>query len=126
MSMGGNGTWYLAYRNPNKFAAIAPICAWVVPFNPWFRAVDNVIPNNTSSPFESLAQQLSEIPIWIFHGEEDNTVPVDQSRQAAAALTKVNKRVHYTEFLGISHNSWDAAYGSTQFVTWLFSQQRKP
>ncbi|MFL5549048.1 MAG: alpha/beta hydrolase-fold protein, partial [Gemmatimonadaceae bacterium] len=29
LSMGGNGTWYVAYRNPKRFAAIAPICAWI-------------------------------------------------------------------------------------------------
>ena len=28
LSMGGNGTWYIAYRNPKRFAAIAPICSW--------------------------------------------------------------------------------------------------
>jgi predicted peptidase len=33
--------------------------------------------------------------------------------------------VRYTEFLGLDHNSWDAAYGSKQFSDWLFAQRRK-
>ncbi|MEK7728184.1 MAG: alpha/beta hydrolase-fold protein, partial [candidate division KSB1 bacterium] len=31
LSMGGYGTFYLAARNPNKFAALLPICGGVVP-----------------------------------------------------------------------------------------------
>jgi predicted peptidase len=31
LSMGGQGTWYIAYRNPKRFAAIAPICGWISP-----------------------------------------------------------------------------------------------
>src|SRR6266516_2449349 len=29
LSMGGHGTWYIAYRHPELFAAIVPICGWV-------------------------------------------------------------------------------------------------
>ena len=124
LSMGGNGSWYLAYRNPSRFAALAPICGWVTPFSPWFHNAQTVVPGDSTSPFEALARRLSRVPIWIFHGEEDNAVPVSQSRQAAAALSSVGAAVQFTELQGIGHNAWDAAYGSTKFSTWLFQQRR--
>ena len=33
LSMGGNGSFYLAYRYAEKFAAVVPICGWVTPFS---------------------------------------------------------------------------------------------
>jgi len=51
-------------------------------------------------------------------------VPVEQSRQAAAALKAVGAPVQYLEVLGTNHNVWDAAYGSPALVSWLFAQRR--
>jgi len=124
LSMGGNGTWYIAYRNPQKFAAVVPVCGWVALSSPWFRNFETVIPADSGAPFEALAHRLARVPIWIFHGEEDNAVPVDQSRQAATALSAAGAMVQYTELPGIGHNSWDAAYGSAKFATWLLNQKR--
>jgi predicted peptidase len=31
ISMGGNGAWYLAYRHPERFAAVVPVCGWFLP-----------------------------------------------------------------------------------------------
>ena len=41
-----------------------------------------------------------------------------------AALEAAGGDVRYTELLGVDHNSWDAAYGSVELVTWLFDQRR--
>ena len=121
LSMGGNGTWYLAYRHPERFAAVVPICGWV---SGDARLPASVVPAEDGEPFEALARRLQGVPIWIFHGELDPVVPADQSRQAAAAFEALGVEVRYTEFLGTDHNSWDAAYGSVQFTQWLFAQQR--
>jgi predicted peptidase len=124
LSMGGNGTWYLAYRNPIRFAAIAPICGWITPFNPWVHNVDTVVPASDGPPFEAVAHRLARVPVWIFHGEQDGAVPVDESRQAAAALSAAGNAVQFSEIPGTGHNSWDAAYGSAKFAAWLFNQKR--
>src|SRR5690348_14723690 len=50
LSMGGYGTWFLASRYPEKFAAIAPICGG----GGWWM-IDN----------------LKKIPTWVFHGDAD-------------------------------------------------------
>jgi predicted peptidase len=123
LSMGGNGTWYVAYRNPKRFAAIAPICGWV---SPQFWKVNPVVPADSGEHFSALARQLRQVPTWIFHGEVDPVVPVDESRKAFAALQAAGAPVQYSEVPGTGHNSWDPAYGSPKFWAWLFAQRKAP
>lgn len=123
LSMGGNGTWHLAYRFPERFAAIAPICAFVTALGRgMFKAA---VPTDSGDVYQTLARRVAKLPTWIFHGEIDQPVPVAQSRQAAEAIRKAGGDVRYTEFLGMDHNVWDATYASPQFITWLFAQRRK-
>jgi predicted peptidase len=53
--MGGYGTWELAVKYPDKFAAIVPICGGGNPV---------------------LVNRIGHIPIWVFHGAKDNIVPI--------------------------------------------------
>jgi len=124
LSMGGHGTWYIAYRHPEMFAAVVPICGWIREFA-MFRGSVPVIPGDSAQVMTLLAQRLGKIPIWIFHGEVDQVVNVNGSREPAAALKAAGADVRYTELLGLNHNAWDAAYGSDEFVKWLFAQQRR-
>lgn len=123
LSMGGRGTWYLAYRHPTLFAAVAPICAWISP-SPRFSPLP-VVPTDSGPHDAALARQLKDVPIWIFHGEMDRVVPVAGSRDPAAALKAIGAKARYTEYLGIDHNSWDATYASKEFTDWLFAQRRQ-
>jgi len=122
LSMGGRGSWYVAYRNPTLFAAVAPICGWVT-VNTRFAAMP-VVPADSGALFPALSRQLKRVPTWIFHGEMDRVVPVSGSREPFAAMKEGGADVRYTEFLGVDHNSWDAVYGSKEFVEWLFGQRR--
>ncbi|MGH7700147.1 MAG: alpha/beta hydrolase-fold protein [Gemmatimonadales bacterium] len=124
LSMGGHGTWYLAYRHPELFAAVVPICGWVVD-SPRFRGSVPVVPPDSGDPLPALVRRLAKTPVWIFHGEMDAVVPVSGSRGPAAALEAVSADVRYTEYLGLNHNSWDATYASNEFTRWLFAQRRR-
>ena len=124
LSMGGHGTWYIAYRHPELFAAVVPICGWVRDFA-MFKGSVPVVPGDSAQVMALLVQHLGKVPIWIFHGEVDQVVNVNGSREPAAALKAAGANVRYTELLGLNHNSWDAAYGSDEFVKWLFAQQRR-
>jgi len=124
LSMGGHGTWYVAYRHPELFAAVVPICGWVREFV-MFRGSVPVVPGDSAQIMPLLVQKLGKVPIWIFHGEVDQVVNVNGSREPAAALKAAGANVRYTELLGLNHNSWDAAYASDEFVRWLFAQQRR-
>lgn len=124
LSMGGHGTWYVAYRHPQLFAAVVPICGWVREFAR-FRGSVPVVPGDSAAVMPNLVQRLSRVPIWIFHGEVDQVVDVNGSREPFNALKGASADVRYTELLGTDHNSWDAAFASEEFTRWLFAQQRR-
>ena len=121
LSMGGAGTWYVSYRHPNRFAALLAICARV---RPSATATDPVVPAADGEPFATLAAKVKHLPIWVFHGDADMTVPVDESRGIVAALKALNVPVKYSELPGIGHNAWDTAYRDPEVATWLFAQKK--
>jgi len=116
MSMGGAGAWLLAAKYPRIWSALAPVCGYVhhPPKLP-------ELGDASKSSFEVFARKLPRIPIWIFHGSDDATVPVEESREMARAL---GPRAGYTEFARTGHNAWDPAYTETHLVQWLIQQRR--
>ena len=124
LSMGGNGTWNLAYQYPTRWAAVAPICSFVTPI-PRLPGSRAIIPDDSADAFGALARRLARVPTWIFHGEVDPVVPVSESRRAYEAFKAAGADVRYTEFMGGGHNVWDGVYASPQFQDWLFAQRRR-
>ncbi|MBI1371700.1 MAG: phospholipase [Phycisphaera sp.] len=105
LSMGGFGSWEMAVRHPDWFAAVAPICG----------AGDT-----------SKAKALVGLPIWAWHGDADTAVPVQKSRDMIAAIKAAGGDPKYTELPGVGHNSWTAAYTNADgVIPWLFQQKRK-
>ena len=111
----------MAYHHPQRFAALVTVCGWVSESEQHRGA----LPAHTAQPFLELARQGRDLPIWVFHGDADTAVPVEESRQAVAALREVGAQVHYTELPGVGHNSWDAAYRSPELTVWLLAQRRQ-
>ncbi|WP_454832002.1 carboxylesterase family protein [Pseudoxanthomonas wuyuanensis] len=126
MSRGGYGTWELALLQPQRFAALVPICGGITA--PGTRPdLDTLMVAGTAGnddPFAAAAQRLRGIPAWIFHGGKDDVVPPAQSRRMYAALKAEGANVQYTEFPDASHNAWDATYQSEAMWRWLFAQRR--
>jgi predicted peptidase len=118
LSMGGFGTWSIASKYPARFAALAPICGGV---RPPARLRTAELPED---PYTPVAEKVASIPIWIFHGGADKTVPASESRKMNEALTSFKAQVKYTEYEGVGHNSWDRAYGEKDFMAWLLGQRR--
>ena len=108
LSMGGFGTLLLAAEFPQRFAAIAPVCA------PLFR--DSGLPQRLA--------RIAHLPTWLFHGEADSVVSVKDSEQAAEILRKAGGAPRLTIYPGVDHNSWDAAYAESEFFPWLLNQRR--
>ena len=119
LSMGGNGAWRLAYENPDRFAAVVPVCAFAGPFR-GLAPVAGAGPD----PYAALAARIARLPIWIVHGAADSVVPVDESRRMAAALQAAGAKVTYKELPGVDHNSWDPGFGDEALPQWLFQQRR--
>lgn len=118
LSLGGNGTWYLGYQHTERFAAMVAVCSFV--------GLGERFPSfvgDTDDVYMALATDLKNMPVWIFHGDADPVVPVDESRKMAQALESVGADVHYTELPGVGHNAWDKAYADQDMVAWLFEQK---
>jgi len=122
LSMGGHGSWYLAYRQPELFAAVLPICGWVVRPNDYR---ETVVPPQDGPPMAALVKRLGRLPIYLVHGELDQAVAVHGSREPFAALQAAAAPVRYAELIGTHHNSWDAAYASDDVLRWLLAQRRR-
>ena len=126
LSRGGAGAYYLAYRNSGRFAALLVSCGRVTPATTLDGQPapdsDPVVPKTDNDPFSVLATRLKQIPIWIFHGDADNVIAVEESRRLAQALRQANATVTYTELAGVGHNAWDTMYGKAEVAQWLFAQ----
>jgi predicted peptidase len=123
LSMGGYGTWELASRNPGRFAGIVPICGGVQPQKHWPQLHVTVVDDpKVTDPFAEIARRIGTTPVWIFHGDADPLVPVEQSRHMAEALKAAGADYKYTEYPGVDHNSWDKAYAEPDLVPWLLSK----
>jgi predicted peptidase len=102
-SMGGAGVWHMIAQRPRLFAAAVPCCG--------------------SATLDNPADSAST-PVWNFHGDADQTVPVTVSRDRVAALRKAGAHPLHTEYAGVNHNSWEWAFTEPALGKWLFSRRR--
>jgi predicted peptidase len=128
LSMGGAGTWYLASRYPHKFAAVVPVCAWVLPPAGVDTIFEDLPPDaqeivKSEDPYLALAKKLHKLPIWIFHGEADKVVLPQESRRMAEALKTLNSTAKYTEYEKIGHSCWEQAYEEEELIDWMLEQR---
>jgi predicted peptidase len=121
LSMGGNGAWYLAWQNADRFAALAVVCGFVTPFRGW----PDFVTDGDGTRFDRIAARISRLPVWIVHGEADPVVPVSESREMRDALLAAGADVTYRELPDVGHDSWVDGYRDPDFAAWLFAQ-RKP
>jgi pimeloyl-ACP methyl ester carboxylesterase len=102
-SAGGDGTWDLALAYPERFAAIVPMCG-------------------ESDPADGA--RLKNLPIWVFHGQNDQTVPLNQTTDMLDVIRKAGGHPHLTIVPNSPHNVWDHAYAQDDLYTWMFAQKR--
>jgi predicted peptidase len=126
ISMGGYGTWNMGAKYPEKFAALAPICGGIRGLKNFPQLHVEVVDEPTvTDPVAETAHRIGKTPVWIFHGDADQSVPVEGSREMAEALRAIGGDVRYTEYPGVGHNSWDKAYAEAELPQWMLQQRRK-
>lgn len=103
ISMGGWGTWDFAAANPGRFAAIAPMCGGGDPV---------------------LAERLKKIPAWVFHGAQDDQVPVEASLEMVTALRQRGAEVKLTVYPDCGHDCWSRGYADPELYRWFLSRRK--
>jgi pimeloyl-ACP methyl ester carboxylesterase len=106
LSMGGGGTLALGLSRPDIWAAIAPVCP------------------SAPGSVSDLAPNALNVPVHLFHGDMDPTVPVDVSRKWQKTLLHLDTNVEYVEFPGVRHNSWEYAYKDGAIFDWFAKYKR--
>jgi pimeloyl-ACP methyl ester carboxylesterase len=108
-SLGGSGTWYLAAKYPDKFAAIAPISG----FTSHMDFIDDNI------------DKLSNIPIWAFHGKIDNVVPFEETERIIIKLTGKNNELKFTIEPGVGHWIHWLIYPNQELYDWFLKHDKQ-
>jgi predicted peptidase len=106
-SMGGFGTFDIVAKEPKLFAAAVPVAGGGNP---------------------TTAGSMKRVPFWVFHGDADTVVNVEQSRKMVEGLKKAKGKVDYTEIPGGGHGIIGQVYQDEKLHEWMFeqSQGKKP
>lgn len=103
ISMGGFGTFSVLAKEPHIFAGAYAVCG--------------------GSNLEAASAITTSL--WIFHGSEDDVVPVRLSKNMYGEMVKKgNRTVRYTEYAGVKHNSWENVSREKTLAVWLLSQKK--
>lgn len=102
-SMGGLGVYSLLQLYPEKWAGAVILTAY-----------DNF----------TNVMAISRVPLWVFQGDEDRTVPVTMVRDMMKQLKKANAHLRYTEYHKADHDIWDRAFAEPELIPWLASLKR--
>jgi predicted peptidase len=84
-SMGGAGTLHLGTKYPSIWAALAPVAPAAFGLNP-----------------DSL-EKIKDMPVLFVHGDQDEAVPVDVSRQWVEKAKELGMTYEYNEMPGVTH-----------------------
>jgi predicted esterase len=108
-SLGGSGTWYIAARYPDKFAAIAPISGFT----------------SNIDYLDGHLDALASIPIWAFHGRDDLVVPCEETERMVKALEARRADVRFTAEPDMGHWIHWQVYPGRELYDWLLAHSRK-
>jgi poly(3-hydroxybutyrate) depolymerase len=104
ISSGGGACWELLSREPDRFAAVAPLGGGAAP--------------------SSFFGTTKTTPVWAFHAAADPEVPVDGADKTVAAFQAAGGVAHLTKTKDSRHDCWTKAFGDHDLLNWLLAQRR--
>jgi pimeloyl-ACP methyl ester carboxylesterase len=108
-SLGGSGTWYIAARYPELFAAIAPISG----FTSHLSFIDENI------------DRLLDMPVWTFHGRLDTVVPFEETERIVRRLEGRNRNLRFSAEPDVGHEIHWQVYPGQDIYEWLLRYDRR-
>jgi predicted peptidase len=110
ISSGGAACWEFAAREPNRFAALAPI--------------------STTGASNIPIERLVKTPIWAFQSQRDPVAPISYVDRIVRALNKAGGSAELTAVnqsptskLWV-HDAWTEAFKEYGLLEWLLAQRR--
>jgi len=103
LSRGGGAAWEMAVQYPETFAAMAVVCGMTpVPYASWIN---------------------KKMPIWVFHGELDKSIPISESDTMVSKLQEMGYDVKFTKYPDVGHAAWTKAYNTNGLYDWFMEQE---
>ena len=109
VSLGGAGTWYLAIKYPEKFAAIAPMSGFT-------RHIEYIMENT---------DRLIDIPIWAFHGRIDKVVQFEDTEWMMNRLVGKNRDLKFTAEPDVGHWIDWLVYPKQELYDWFLKHDKR-
>lgn len=106
MSMGGRGAWYLAYRYPERFAAIAPVAAFQ-PITHW-----------------AASGRLRSVPVRAYHGDADDAASFGDAAALHEAMQAGGGKSELVVLAGRNHFISDV-FEDPELYRWLLQHRRR-
>ncbi|MGH7492861.1 MAG: dienelactone hydrolase family protein [bacterium] len=103
-SMGGIGTWDMGIRHSRLFAAAAPIAA------------------RRENGWNACA--MTGIPVWAFHGEHDEVVPLSAGQRIVSEFQNCGGEIIFTIYPNTGHDAWTKTYANPRLYEWLLSKSK--
>ena len=103
ISKGGAATWSTALAYPNRFAAIAPACAFGDP--------DHI-------------HYIAHVPVWAYHGAKDFLVPPREGERLVNAHRAAGGETRWTLEPGADHGDCGGFYDRDELYTWFLAHRR--
>lgn len=105
VSYGGFGTWYMASRHPDRFAAIAPVVGYGHP--------------DLMGPIAA-----ARLPIWCFAGGRDKAVRLEFFFPGLNRLEALGHEARFTVEQDMGHDVWARVYAGQDIYAWLLAHRK--
>jgi predicted peptidase len=109
VSAGGNGTWSIGVRHPERFAAMVSVMGYYG----W----PPTMPENICD--------LADVPVRAFHGAKDELIPLDAEQKLVDALQACGGDVQITIFPDVGHDLKSEQVYTPELYKWLLEQSLK-
>lgn len=101
-SMGGGGVWRIANAHPERFAAAAPLAG-----------------TRDEVPIKG----LKDVPVWAFHGSDDESTPVGDSVDMVSRIEAAGGDARLTILPGKGHNIGEV-YDDQELYDWFLAHRK--
>lgn len=104
ISYGGFGTWYMASKHPDLFAAAAPVVAWGHP---------DLMPPIAKA----------KLPLWVIAAGRDSAINKDNIYPGIETLRQLgHTNVRFSMLEQAEHDAWRQVYEGWDIYGWLLGQ----